>query len=56
MKNTFSRTFYFTVMMACMCVNLAKAQTEKEQKITMDSLYIEEIQEQKGLSQIPVSV
>ncbi len=48
MKNILPQPFYFTIIVAFLSVNLAKAQTEKEQKNTIDSLYIDEIQEQKN--------
>jgi hypothetical protein len=52
MKNTFSRTLYFTIIMLVFSINLAQAQTEKEQKNTIDSLYIEEIQDKKGPAKV----
>lgn len=52
MKNTFSRRFYFTIIMVFISANLAKAQTEKEEKSTIDSLYIEEVQGKKGRDKV----
>jgi hypothetical protein len=52
MKNTFSRTLYFTIIMLVFSINLAQAQTEKEQKNTIDSLYIEEIQDKEGPAKV----
>lgn len=48
MKNRFSTALIFTGIISLTSVNLAKAQTQKEQKNTIDSLYIDEIQEQKN--------
>ncbi|MDR6968242.1 hypothetical protein J2X31_002259 [Flavobacterium arsenatis] len=52
MKNILSRTLYFTLLMTFMSVNLTTAQTGKEEKTTIDSLYIEEIQDRKGPAKV----